>query len=159
MLCHDNFKSFYQVVRGTISLRVECAPAFNYARSTHTLKILPDLSIPASESNPEPHNKALFSSSEAQLDLDLRYVTESSLGGVPEPQVELKELDLTSKGHLGTSVYADLNLKEGQSITFILRSPPNHDYPDEARPNPERARELGVSYESKTFTPCPIIDI
>lgn len=82
----------------------------------------------------------------------MRYVTESSLGGVAEPHVGLKELDLANKGHLGKGVYAELNLKEGQAITFILRAPPSHDYPDEATPNPNRAKELGVSYESKIAT-------
>ncbi|KAI0071654.1 glycoside hydrolase family 15 protein [Panus rudis PR-1116 ss-1] len=136
-----------EVVRGSIPLRVECAPAFNYARSPHTLKIVPDLSIPVSEANPTPHNKAYFSSPEAKLDLDLRFVHESSLSGVPEPEIELKPLDLMNKGHLGLGVCCDLTLEEGQAVTFILRTPPEHTYPDEARPSPEKARELGVPYE------------
>ena len=76
-----------------LQLRVECAPAFNYARSKHTLKIIPDLSIPTTDSAPTPHEKALFSSAEANLELDLRYVVESALAGVAEPEIELKQLD------------------------------------------------------------------
>ncbi|THH23046.1 hypothetical protein EUX98_g8133 [Antrodiella citrinella] len=136
-----------EAVRGEIPIRVECAPAFNYARSKHTMEILPDLSIPGPESDP-PHNKAFFSSSEAELKLDLRYVLETSLAGVAEPHVELKPLDLTKKGHKGLSVYTELVLLEGQAVTFILRTPPDHVYPDAAtRPSVARANELGVPYE------------
>ncbi|KAL4244526.1 Glycoside hydrolase family 15 protein [Abortiporus biennis] len=136
-----------EVVRGSFPLRVECAPAFNYARSKHTTKIMPDLSIPTTESNPTPHNKALFSSPDADLNLDLRFVPEASLAGVAEPEVELKILDLTDKGHLGLGVYTELLLQEGQSVTFILRTPPDHPYPDSVRPSPEKAKELGIPYE------------
>lgn len=146
-----------QAVRGVFPLRVECAPAFNYARSKHTLKIIPDLSIPTTDNAPTAHEKALFSSSEAGLALDLRYVAESSLAGVPEPQIELKELDLTKQGHLGLSTYCELELHEGQAITFLLRTPPGHIYPEAARPSPEKAKQLGVPYESRLFVKCTLI--
>ncbi|CAL1713826.1 unnamed protein product [Somion occarium] len=137
-----------EVVRGSISLRMECAPAFNYARSPHTLEIIPDLSIPVPDTTPDHiHNKALFSSSEAKLELDLRYVLESSLAGVPEPNLELQVLDLTEKGHLGHSVFCNLELIEGQAVTFILRTPPERTYPHVAQPSTERAKELGIPFE------------
>lgn len=128
---------------------MECAPAFNYARSRHTLDIIPDLSIPTTPENITTHEKALFTSEEADLQLDLRYVAESALAGVPEPELKLKELDLTKKGHLGLSAYCDLELHEGQAVTFILRTPPDHTYPEAARPSPEKAKELGVPYDSE----------
>jgi hypothetical protein len=46
---------------------------------------------------------------------------------VPKPHVELRELDLSKKGHKGLGVYADLHLTEGQSVGFVLRIPPNPD--------------------------------
>ena len=57
-------------------LRLECAPAFNYARSPHTMQIVLDSSIPHAAdpcqpgSGAQPHMKALFSSPEANLDLE-----------------------------------------------------------------------------------------
>ncbi|THG94157.1 hypothetical protein EW026_g7259 [Hermanssonia centrifuga] len=74
--------------------------------------------------------KALFSSPDAGLDLDLRYVPESNLESVPEPEIQLQLLDLTKKGHLGLSVYSEFCLTEGQAVTFILRTPGQRAYPD-----------------------------
>lgn len=75
-------------------------------------------------------------------------MTESSLENVPEPEVELKMLDLSHKGHLGPAALCELNLEEGQSVTFILRTPPDQNLPDAAHPTRERAEIIGVSYES-----------
>ena len=132
-------------------LHLQCAPAFNYARSKHTTKIIQDDSIPHTNlpSSPNPaHMKAFFSSAEAKLDLDLRYVPESTLDTVAEPRLELKLLDLTHKGHLGPSIECAFELEEGQIVTWVLRTPPDHNYPDAVKPSDEKAEELGVSFES-----------
>ena len=131
---------------------MECAPAFNYARSPHNTEIVMDTSIPQRSSPTSPslesHMKALFTSPEAKLDLDLRFVPESSLENIPIPSVDLEILDLVNKGHLGPSVYSEFELVEGQAITFILRTPPKHTYPDAVRPSKEKAEQLGVPFES-----------
>ncbi|OBZ71553.1 Uncharacterized protein C4H3.03c [Grifola frondosa] len=138
-----------EVIRGSFPLRVECAPAFNYARSSHTTQLIPDTSVPApfQPSACSPHMKALFVSPEAGLSLDLRYIAESALENIAEPAVELQLLDLTNKGHLGMSVFCDLELKEGQAVTFVLRTPPDVELPAHVQPSPETARRLGVSYD------------
>ncbi|EKM53302.1 glycoside hydrolase family 15 protein, partial [Phanerochaete carnosa HHB-10118-sp] len=139
-------------------LRLECAPAFNYARSPHKTQIIFDNSIAhagdpcAPGSDIKPHMKALFSSPEADMELDLRYVTESSIENVPEPEIELELFDLTRKGHLGISVQSEFTLVEGQSVTFILRTPPKHAYPDAVKPSKEKARQLGVPFEKLVMT-------
>jgi hypothetical protein len=56
--------------------------------------------------------------------LDLRYVADSSLEEVEVPTVKFHLLDLNKKGHLGPAIVANLELKEYQSVTFILRTPP-----------------------------------
>lgn len=132
-------------------LRVECAPAFNYARSTHTTDILLDTSVALSLS-PVPrggHNKALFASKDADLTLDLRYIAESGLENVPEPQVELSLLDLSEKGHKGPAVWTELELREGQAVTFVLRTPPEGKLPPQAQPTHKTAEEMGIPYESE----------
>lgn len=137
-------------------IRVECAPAFNYARSAHTTEITMDTSIPhaanpcAPGSDAPAHMKALFASPDADMDLDLRFVPESSLENVPEPDVRLALLDLAARGHRGPAVCTEFTLVEGQVVTFILRSPPRHAYPDAARPSKERAEQLGVPFESES---------
>lgn len=56
--------------------------------------------------------------------MDLRYVAASSLEEVEAPTVKFGLLDSSEKGHLGPAVVANLELKESQSVTFILRTPP-----------------------------------
>jgi hypothetical protein len=99
---------------------MECAPAFNYARSKHSTHIVPSAS-------PASTTKAVFQSD--ALALDLRYVPENTMANVPCPSLELSLLDLSGKGHLGLSVQAELTLVEGQCVTFVLRTPPPEDAP------------------------------
>lgn len=112
-----------QVVRGVVPLRMECAPAFNYARSKHTTAIVPSPS-------PGSTTKALFQSD--GLTLDLRYVPENTMSNVPCPELELNLLDLSEKGHLGLGVQAEMSLQEGQCVTFVLRTPPSANAPPSA---------------------------
>jgi hypothetical protein len=112
------------VVRGHQSLRVECAPAFNYALAEHRTLLVPDDSIPAiGEDAPVKQKKAVFESDD--LSLDLRFVAESVIDGVSSPSVELQTFDLRPCGHKGISISADLDLVEGQVVTFVLRTLPN----------------------------------
>lgn len=110
-----NYLYRLQVVRGVVPLRMECAPAFNYARSQHATAIVPSAS-------PEGTFKAVFESD--ALALDLRYVPESTMLNVDVPTIKLDLLDLSEKGHLGLGVQAELLLEEGQCVTFVLRTPP-----------------------------------
>ncbi|EPQ54918.1 glycoside hydrolase family 15 protein [Gloeophyllum trabeum ATCC 11539] len=129
-----------EVIRGALPLQLTCAPAFNYARDTHTTAIIPDTSVPY-----PAQQKALFHS--ADLDLDLRFVGESLVEGVPEPSVQLELLDLSGKGHKGPAVQSTLTLTEGQAVTFVLRVPPKEGAKVPA-PSVQRAEELGVSLPS-----------
>lgn len=108
-----------EVIRGEIPLRMECAPAFNYARDKHELNIEEDTSAP----NHHPRQRATFHSKD--LALDLRYVVESTVDNVAAPSVDLSPSDLSAKGHLGLAVTCDLNLTEGQCVAFVLRTPPS----------------------------------
>ena len=151
-----------QVIRGVFPLRVEVAPAFNYARDKHDTHILPDRSVPSCLDTAAPHNKTLFVSE--NLSLDFRYISESVIDGIPVPEVDIKLLDLAKKGHLGLSASVDLHLVEGQAVTFVLRplstSQVKRDL-DSQTPDPGRdealqkvmpslkvAEELGIDYKS-----------
>ena len=62
-----------------------------------------------------------------ELSLDLRYISECSQNAsedVHPPDVVLKLLDLSAKGHKGPGVQSVFTLTEGQSVTFVLRTPP-----------------------------------
>ncbi|KAI9460245.1 glycoside hydrolase family 15 protein [Lactarius psammicola] len=136
-----------EVVRGHQSLRVECAPAFNYALAEHRTSLVPDDSIPAvGEDALVKQKKALFESDD--LSLDLRFVAESVIDGVPSPSVEFKTLDLRSCGHKGISVSADLDLVEGQVVTFVLRTLPKAtEEQHTSNPTSNKTQELGVSFD------------
>ncbi|KAF9491594.1 glycoside hydrolase family 15 protein [Pleurotus eryngii] len=108
-----------EVIRGEVPLRMECAPAFNYARDKHELNIEEDTSAP----NHRPRQRATFHSKDFAL--DLRYAVESTVDNVAAPSVDLSPLDLSAKGHLGLAVTCDLNLTEGQCVAFVLRTPPS----------------------------------
>ncbi|KAJ7266372.1 glycoside hydrolase family 15 protein [Mycena haematopus] len=104
-----------EVIRGVMPLLMECAPAFNYARSKHTTSVVPS-------GSPESTTKAVFQSD--ALALDLRYVPESTTPNVASPVINFDLLDLSQKGHLGLGVQAEMTLEEGQCVTFVLRTPP-----------------------------------
>lgn len=110
-----------ECIRGTLPLVMQCAPAFNYARSTHITSIVDDESVPPNSDIPL-QKKALFESD--SLALDLRYIAEGADGDGGVPEVVLEFLDLSQKGHKGLAVQSKLTLEEGQCVTFILRTPP-----------------------------------
>ena len=140
-------------------IRMECCPAFNYARTKHETTLIPDDSVPDSSLMNSPKSpeipddkpaisqqiKALFKSED--ISLDLRYVSEGH-ADVLAPPVEIELLDLSDKGHLGHGVYCDLDLVEGQVVTFVLRVPPDTP-PPAARPTRQQAKQLGVPIQSR----------
>ena len=111
------------MVRGKQPLRVECAPAFHYALHEHRTSLVPDDTIPGNgENTSDKQKRALFESDE--LTMDLRFIAESVVDGIPSPSVDLQILNLMPQGHKGSSIYVDLDLVEGQVVTFVLRTPP-----------------------------------
>jgi hypothetical protein len=135
------------VVRGKQSLRVECAPAFHYALHEHRTSLVSDDTIPANGENASDKQKrALFESDE--LTMDLRFIAESVVDGVPSPSVDLQILDLTPQGHKGLSICVDLDLVEGQVVTFVLRTPPKATKEQyNASSTKEQIEQLGVSFD------------
>ncbi|KAG1739448.1 glycoside hydrolase family 15 protein [Suillus paluster] len=152
-----------EVIRGTIPLRIECAPAFNYAQDPHDTNIVPDDTIPLQFSK---QNKVVFTSrpagtsppglgtgaspqstSHSPLTLDLRFVSESLLDNVAVPEVSLETLDLSAKGHLGLAAKTELTLVEGQRLTFVLRIAPECKGDGGPGVDGEQAEMLGVNFE------------
>ena len=132
-------------IRGTIPVRMECAPAFNYCRDKHTAALVVDDTV----SSENGHRKALFET--PSLNMDLRYVTFSSDTCVADPKIELQVEDL-DRPLLGPAVTADFELDEGQAVYFVFRETGEWEYATEehqrfANPKPERAETLGVPLE------------
>jgi len=145
-----------ECIRGTLPMHVQCAPAFNYARSTHITSIIDDDSIPFDMKQ----KKALFESD--SLALDLRYVAEVTAGsseGLPPPEVTLEFLDLSAKGHKGLGIQSTIVLREGQCVTFVLRTPPTtltHGPPAVVSESPAITESVPVAVaEQKTHKRAP----
>ena len=127
---------------------MECAPAFDYARAKHTTDIIPD------DSHQGAHQKKVLFKSD-NINLDLRYLCENTMDHGSNPTVHLNILDLTPKGHLGLSAYCDLDLEEGQVVTFILRMPPDEGSEIKFSLTKEKASEFGVSLDSMSLVGAP----
>ncbi|KAG8745664.1 hypothetical protein FRC10_007361 [Ceratobasidium sp. 414] len=130
-----------EVIRGRVPIRIECCPAFDYARAAHETQFMPDDSQPPNAT----HEKVVFRSRD--LTLDLRYVVDTAPDmDLEMPEVKLRPLDLRAKGHKGVGVCVDLELVEGQIVTFILRTPTGTDK-EHAKPTKEQADALGLPLE------------
>jgi hypothetical protein len=56
--------------------------------------------------------------------------------------------DLRARGHKGISISADLDLVEGQVVTFVLRPPPKITREQHIpTPTHDQAQRLGVSFD------------
>ncbi|KAF8603807.1 glycoside hydrolase family 15 protein [Ceratobasidium sp. AG-I] len=132
-----------EVIRGRVPIRVECCPAFDYARQAHETQFITDDSQPPGTA----HEKVVFRSKD--LTLDLRYVVDTSPDlDIAKPEVTLRPLDLREQGHKGVGACVDLDLVEGQVVTFILRTPPETNKASEhTKPTKEQAEALGLPME------------
>ncbi|KAK4056783.1 hypothetical protein OIO90_002032 [Microbotryomycetes sp. JL221] len=120
------------VIRGQLSFTMECAPAFNYARSKHDTQVSDNLT------------QAHFSCPD-HLDLDLRVVTANGHKDT-KPDVKFELLDLSERGHKGLGVTSTFTLVEGQTVTFILREPPKpttSGYVKESHAAPDHSGDRG----------------
>jgi hypothetical protein len=112
----------------------------------HKTSLVSDDTIPANGENASDKQKgALFESDE--LTMDLRFIAESVVDGVPSPSVDLQILDLTPRGHKGLSISVDLDLVEGQVVTFVLRTPKATKEHYNAGSTKEQFEQLGVSFD------------
>lgn len=132
-----------EVIRGRVPIRVECCPAFDYARAAHETQFVND----DSQAPGIVREKVVFRSRD--LTLDLRYVVDTTPDlDIPQPEVTLRPLDLREKGHKGVGVCVDLELQEGQAVTFILRTPPDtKNAVEHTKPTKEQAEALGIPVE------------
>ena len=124
-----------QVIRGTVAFDMECYPAFNYARDTHSVDLETsgdtkdgDEQANAPKLYPEDEisyyvggKRAIFTSD--NLIMDLRYIVKC--GDFECPLVHLKKDDKAmDAGFKGPGVTAEFELQETQQVIFVLREVP-----------------------------------
>lgn len=114
-----------EVIRGSLPFRLECFPAFDYARQEHTTTLVDDDKCEKDGLTGKKRQKAVFKSE--LMKLELRSVTacdESIDPEMPPPDVHF---DINSDAwprHKGPGVIAEFTLSEGQRAEFILREEP-----------------------------------
>ncbi|KAI9267801.1 Six-hairpin glycosidase-like protein [Sporodiniella umbellata] len=126
------------VIRGEVSFRMECFPAFNYGRNEHTTEIVRQKPSRAHEEATgfesrlyddsdlnyyAAKDRAVFTSKD--LTMDLRHLVH--YGEFDRPDVKMTIDD--SDTHKGPGVWAEFTLKETQEVQFIFREVPQHDEP------------------------------
>ncbi|KAI9138055.1 Six-hairpin glycosidase-like protein [Paraphysoderma sedebokerense] len=104
-----------EVVRGKLKFRIECFPAFNYARSSHVAEVRPtNAQTPLSSAAP-----VHFISSD-HISLDLRFLV--ACGNETPAACPLVQFHIVHReGMTGPGVIAEVELQEGQQIWFVLR--------------------------------------
>lgn len=122
-----------------------CAPAFDYARATHTTEMVRDES--QTSANEFDKKKVLFTTKDLAMDLrtivsgenmcdakdepDAEPLTaaekfdqgKNELDGPGGPEIDWQELDLSKQGHKGKGVWSEFEVCEGEVVTFIVSRP------------------------------------
>lgn len=139
-----------EVIRGALDFRMECFPAFDYARAEHTTEIVDDEKC-AKTRGGQSRKKAVFRSK--LMTMELRAISgcnpdvgTCSIDDLPE----LKFVTDTSAWprHKGPGVVCEFHLKEGETADFILRQ------------DPEEAEDVQAVPDTKASNPdkAPVVD-
>ncbi|KAI8823994.1 glycoside hydrolase family 15 protein [Fimicolochytrium jonesii] len=156
--------------RGKYKVRIECYPAFDYARAKHTTTIVQERGLDGvvrkSSTGCSAGGATVVFKSSCGLTMDLRHVIycgENSVGiDVSDPAVhcddssndkyEAPELTWSVEQKdkmLGPGVWAEVELKEGQRISFAFRERPEE---EDAAVNPTFDNDLMESLLKDTFS-------
>ena len=107
-----------ECVRGQTAFRVECFPAFDYARQKHTAMIV---------DNGKDRSQSVVFESEGgpkALRMELLCAIKND-DGEPPPTVEYELVH--RKGHLGPGVLGTVHMSERQYVSFVFREAPKAD--------------------------------
>lgn len=124
-----------RVIRGSVSFKMECYPAFNYARNKHHIKVVNEpisddqqaiagmeaKLYPKEELNYYAGSDRVIFESECGLTMDLRHLVKCGEFECPIVKFHVDEKDTA---HLGYGVYSKFDLKETQEVVFVFREVP-----------------------------------
>ncbi|KAI8922134.1 glucan 1,4-alpha-glucosidase-like protein [Powellomyces hirtus] len=157
--------------RGTYKVRLECYPAFDYARAKHTTEIVTgertgNFELNSDGSHTAPGPTVVFKS-DCGLEMDLRhiiYCSQTPLGiDVTDPKVSCAEkgsavdepvIEWTVEHRpnmTGPGVWAEVELKEGQRISLAFREKPKEDKSADKDADPCFTNELMENLLKQTF--------
>ena len=107
-----------ECIRGVVDVEVEIVPAFNYARDTHTTRIIGPV---GTAKDGEVAQKVVFESKTLSMELHATV----DCGDAPETECPYVRYETkTELSPLGDGVMAQFRLTEGQAVSFILREHP-----------------------------------
>lgn len=123
-----------RVMRGKVNFKLECYPAFNYARDTHTTYVIKACGCSAGISgtgypeDDEPYCPSdynyVFESKD--LTMDLRYIIKCADGPMPNIVLHIDK-EGVKHGLKGPGVYSEFEMDEMQEVVFIFREKPKTD--------------------------------
>jgi hypothetical protein len=115
-----------EVLRGELTFRLECFPAFDYARAQHETTLKDDMNADkVLGKGDEYRKKACFKS--PHHNLELRYMTgcNQDLDNLdPISTINFKIDSGSWPRHKGPGIVAEFTMQEGQTADFILREDP-----------------------------------
>ncbi|CEG74138.1 Putative Glycoside hydrolase family 15 protein, partial sequence [Rhizopus microsporus] len=138
------------VIRGKVSFRMECYPAFNFGMNEHTTEIVRDQTSKEHEeavgfeaklyNDRDLHyytaqDRAIFKTKD--LTMDLRYLVKCGEFDCPRVQCVI---DHDDKHHKGPGVYAVFELQETQEVEFVFREVPKKESVDNESPVDRKLR-------------------
>ena len=124
-----------RVIRGIVSFKMECYPAFNYAQDKHTTQVVCEnvsdaqQTIAGIEAKLYPEedlhyytsrDRVIFKSD--SLSMDLRHLVKC--GDFDCPLVKFVQDD--KNDHLGPGVWAEFDMRETQEVVFVFREVPDN---------------------------------
>ncbi|KAL0080406.1 Six-hairpin glycosidase-like protein [Phycomyces blakesleeanus] len=125
-----------EVIRGTVEFDLECFPAFNYARDTHTTEIVDHKVGPCEKSHLEsmqvyPEEKTSYYAGTKRvvfksktLTMDLRHIVKCGDLECPAVNITIDKAGLVCSGLKGPGARSRFTLQESQRATFIFRQVP-----------------------------------
>lgn len=117
-----------EVIRGTLDFRLECFPAFDYARKEHETQILDDTNAAKISQSNDYRKKAVFKGD--GMVMELRAMTGCnpdlalSDGANSLPTINFKRDTASWPRHKGPGIVAEFTLTEGQTADFVFREDP-----------------------------------
>lgn len=127
-----------EVIRGTLTFRMECFPAFDYARQSHQTTLVDDERCEKDRES-RFRKKAVFKSD--IMTLELRAITGFNTDLAPLdndskiPEISFQTDTSSWPRHKGPGISAVFELEEGMVATFILREDPATAEPVQAVPS------------------------
>ena len=115
-----------EVIRGTLKFRMECFPAFDYARQGHTTTLVDDEKCTKTKEG-KLRKKAVFKSDLLTMELRAIIGCNPDTTSTPYTSPAMLEFEIDSESwprHKGPGISAVFEMQEGEIADFVFREDP-----------------------------------